>query len=749
MNIFLIAALVSTASCEGASGRTGADTEIRPLFEGGRSAWVIAVPEGAARPVQYAAEELSGTIRKISGATLGIVPAADAPQRNVIRLTCTGEESEDAFSVQTRSGEVVLTGNSPRSTLFAAYAFLRERLDCRWFWPGEEGEYLPKLDRFEVTEWQKSWRPCFPIRVMSICSIWRQEHPDTERWFPKMYFNACVNTAKIKEDVGFLRRDGGHLISLPLDSAQREKLFKEHPDWFPLLNGRRDPKGYACLAGCWSSEGFFRYLVTNLTARIVAKKPEICTFFAADVPARCGCPGCTAEPDKSARFWNYYMRLIGEIRKTVPDQRFAGIAYQEYRDIPGVKVQGLDYIVYCLYNRCYYHALGDPSCPLNAKAMEEFRGWREQAQLGVWGYEFDIYDRPMYVPMWNMIADEMKTFKQLNLRQVHTELNVDLHRLRRVYGWDPKPRDQIAQLAHRLSNYVWASLSSDPDADVRAIVKDFCDHVYGSGAADMLAYHELMADAWDHMQAHISYFFTSPRNHADRLITSKLEAAAKERLAAAVTAVQDEPRALAEVMLDVDCFKNWMEVAKEARSGGVVHDLKLVKDSAAFNTIGWLDARTKVPKSGKAPEFQKTRFKLYRGTDALHILCECEEKENPDFPRGEPGKFSWEARTIEIFLDVGDGVCRQIALNPAGGTWGAKDRLEGWNPGAKVSSTYDPDKWMTEIELPYEGLGATPRPGDRWKFMIIRNRGKSKFAGCGWPVNAHRDFGSAATLVFK
>lgn len=34
--------------------------------------------------------------------------------------------------------------------------------------------------------------------------------------------------------------------------------------------------------------------------------------------------------------------------------------------------------------------------------------------------------------------------------------------------------------------------------------------------------------------------------------------------------------------------------------------------------------------------------------------------------------------------------------------------------------------------------------------MIIRNADKlSGFKSCGWPINAHRDYSSAATLVFK
>ena len=72
-----------------------------PLFERGRSAWRVVVPEKAARPVRHAAEELTNTLAKISGATLPVVPAAGAPAKNVICLVQEGDAADDVFSVAT------------------------------------------------------------------------------------------------------------------------------------------------------------------------------------------------------------------------------------------------------------------------------------------------------------------------------------------------------------------------------------------------------------------------------------------------------------------------------------------------------------------------------------------------------------------------------------------------------------------------------------------------------------------------
>ncbi len=739
-SIFFAAALVSSVTCSGPSGRAGADAEVRPLFDGGRSAWVVVVPDGAARPLRYAAEELTNTLAKISGAHFGVVAASEAPRRNVIRLEAPAKEAlEDEFSVSAAPGEIVLRGNSPRGALFAAYAFLRDWMGARWYWPGADGEFLPKLGRYDVAAGRREYRPFFKLREMSICSVWRHRHPDTERWLARVFLNCGVNTPEIKEDVGCVRRASGHWVTLPLEMKRREALFAEHPDWFSLLGGKRDIKG---IAGCWSNDGFFSYTVSNLVADIRDKRAVLANYFVADIVPRCECADCTRDPDRSARWWNYYARLIDAIRKEVPGMHFAGLAYQEYRAIPGVKVKNLDHVESCQYNRCYYHALGDPDCAMNARSMKEFRGWAEQAPLALYGYEFDVFGHPLYLPMWRVFADEMRVFRDMDLQRVKTEYNVGLHRLA---GRNPPPKSQITQLASRLAHYAWAMAAFDPDIDMEALVGDFCRHVYGGGATDMQAYHGLMATAWGGMKTHITYFGNPPRGAADRMITPALAASARAHLSAAAKAAKGDARASAEIALDAECFENWAKLAEEARSGGVMHDLKEFREDA-FNMVPWLKAKAK---KGKP---QPTRFKVYRGADALYVLAECEERENPAFNRGtaKNDAHDWGSDSIEFFIDTGDGACRQIAVTPAGGVWDAKEGDIKWNCGARVRPFSEDGKWLLEMSFPYGAFGGKPKTGDRWKFMAIRNAGKdSKFSSCGWPVNAHRDFSSAATLVFK
>ena len=759
--IFLAASLISSAVCDGPSGYAGVDVGNQPLFENGRSVWNVVVPSDAPCPIRYAAAELTNVLFRISGAHVGVIsadaatggrlaPIAAMPRRNIIRFEAPdAEPMRDEFSVMTTPGTIFLKGNSPRAALFAAYAFLRDRLGVRWYWPGESGEYLPSLDRFDVETWEKSYKPFFEQRALSICTVWRHRHADTERWFPKVFINCGGGTPEIQDEVGSIRRATGHYLSLPQNMKEREKVFAEHPEWFSLIGGKRDIKGYA---GCWSNEGFFRYAVSNIVRMIRERRAVQANMYAADILPRCECAECTKNPDVSARWWDFYARVIDAVREEIPGMNFAGLAYQEYRAIPTTPVRNVDHVEYCHYNRCYYHLLGDKTCPRNVKSMEEFRSWGKMAPLGFYGYAFDAVSlkKPLYLPLWRIIGDEMRVFRKMGLKRVKTEYHVDLQNLTRKKG--PLPRSSILLLNSRLSFYAWAMAAFDPDLDMDALVDDFCLHVYGAGAEEMKAYHNAMATAWGSMKSHLGYFFSSPRGPAMELITPEVEKEARMHLAAAKEKTKNDARAAAEIALDAEGFENWVCEAKEGRRKAVIHELEVASDGDPFAKAGWLAGMARRGVS------QKTRFKIARGETAFHVLAECEEEDmaslNHGTERNDDPNIWGSGSYIEMFIETADGTRHQIAVSPAGGIWDTRNGDIKWNSGAKTEGVFAADRWTLKIAFPYEALGGTPKAGDRWKLMAIRNVSADpgetpKFASCGWPTAAHGDWGSAATLVFK
>ena len=112
----------------------GAGTDVpQPLFENGRTAWVVVVPDAPSKYMNYAARELATTLKKISGATFEIVEAAKAPAFNVLRLKSDcRHDLYDEFSVKE------LSRNAPYPNAVRSSSVLRTisaRRRCCWRCP--------------------------------------------------------------------------------------------------------------------------------------------------------------------------------------------------------------------------------------------------------------------------------------------------------------------------------------------------------------------------------------------------------------------------------------------------------------------------------------------------------------------------------------------------------------------------------------------------------------------------------------
>jgi hypothetical protein len=118
----------------------------------------------------------------------------------------------DGFRVLTLPGDrVVLRGASPAGTEMAAGWFAQRVWGVRWFWPGAIGEEVPSLKTWRLEEVDRTVAPAFISR-------------------------------SIGEDTEWARRNGLHARlahSHALLNVFPAQLFSQHPDWFPLLEGRR------------------------------------------------------------------------------------------------------------------------------------------------------------------------------------------------------------------------------------------------------------------------------------------------------------------------------------------------------------------------------------------------------------------------------------------------------------------------------------------------------------------------------
>ena len=178
---------------------------MRPPFsiwtdEGEARACIVAASGPGDRPAQ----ELNGWIKRITKVALPIATSAPDQGPRVFvggaaawnRLNTRRDSlglGTDGFVIRAVGRDLVIAGGTDLGTLFGVYAFLEHYLDCRWFWPGENGIYCPSRPTLRVGQIDEVSLPDFRIRWIirtADCARFNRlnvgiRHPDEFRikWF--------------------------------------------------------------------------------------------------------------------------------------------------------------------------------------------------------------------------------------------------------------------------------------------------------------------------------------------------------------------------------------------------------------------------------------------------------------------------------------------------------------------------------------------------------------------------------------
>lgn len=731
------------------------------LFRNGSSNWKVIVPQNSDQVVNYAASELIQTLKKVSGVDFA---RSDTPQAKYNIYLGTPETSPAVAKVRTElklpaagaietvavyliGSDLYLAGNNSRAVLYSVYSFLQNQLDVRWYWPGDDGEFIRKQSAYTFpAKLAYNYTPSFKIRAMSPCH-WHR-HVPTEIWMARNFLNGDSRTASIRDKAGFYRIGGGHRVIV----YNRKKVFETNPELFSLIGGRRDIAGYA---GCWSNPEFTRQAVENIAKIIEKGNFEILNIFPADITLRCECDKCAAMGGgnalaqtgkagavsmislRSTRWYNYYTKiLIPEFRKRFPKLRYAAIAYQEFRALPTCDLPGLDYVEYCHYNRCYAHKLNDPTCRINAASMKEMLEWSKKAPFSVYGYEFDIFSPATFLPNWEATADAMRTYRDMKAVRVKTEMTV----------FYPKntPREKLTPQINRIANWMWAQLVWNPDAKVDTLLKDWCARVYGKAAAPyMFAYLKEFGKAWATQKNHPTYFGRTPSGSARYLFDAKRIAFLRSQLNKARAAAKGQPDFLKEINFETVMFQNWERYYNVSGSRKLVMPPYTAKNDNFKNAMV-LPLQQKVDGKTAKP----TVMKLCWDKKAVYIRVEAMEPDMKNLRMSTKGRDGnvWKDDSVELLFDPGDGnTYRQFVVTAGGATYDALGNDSAYNPKWNARVTRKADRWIADITLPFASFGGF-KDNHSWQLMIIRN---SKPAAIGFPIAMHMDISSAATVCFN
>ena len=419
---------------------------------------ILLLPADASDRIRSAAEDLQRVLAKMTGVRPELADEPMSVRSPVIavglgklaRRHVTGEEiarlGPEGLIIKTFDGGVILAGRTDLGTEHAVYAFLT-RLGCRWFFAGEAWEEIPSRKDIALDPLYVHEEPDFQLR-----SMWYG-------WGPQI-------TPKCKADyAAWMRRNnmGGTLtgdVGHNYDRfADPDKDFAKHPEWFPLIDGKRTPDAQLCLSNpdvlqraIEYVRGYFR---ANPSIMMASLSPN-------DGGGYCQCDNCAAMGSISDQTLTYANGVAEAIADEFPDKYLGMYAYYLNCDPPSV--QGHPQIVIFIATSFLQ---GDYT------VTELVDGWSGKVkQIGIRDFLDTI--------LW---SSDMPQWKVDDLRRM-----IPYYHSRNVVAINAEASNNWAPQG--LNYYIAAKLMWNAGVDVDSALQDFHEDCWHRAAPAMRRYYE-------------------------------------------------------------------------------------------------------------------------------------------------------------------------------------------------------------------------------------------------------------------
>ena len=481
------------------------------LVQEGQPRATIVVADEPTPSAAKAAAVLQATIERMSGARLPIrgesaaatgsrilVGHSEAARRlgAPIPSGFTPQLDEEGFVMRTVGGDLLLAGNEDwqyRGTEIAVNKLL-ESLGCRWFFPGDYGEVIPKRATVEVAQLDRAERPSFRLRNIWF-SGWIDIAPDDAERFAVWY-----ERNNLSHLPGNLPGDGSVTRLAPAD-----QYFDSHRHIYAVDEAGESVPDMLCPTEPEAVD----IAVATISDYFRTHPEEVAFGFAPpDGHPRCHCEDCRAaipgftgkgygDPSLSDLWFGFANQVAAGVYEEFPDRWVLTNGYANRVRLPegiGDFAPNLG-IQSAIIATCTLHRIGDPKC---------WQRRRYQNLLDRWSEELDwvfIYD-----------YDPGKGLDGLPFPALHN-LRHDLPYFHRRGIWGFWTEGNNGWMISHLNYYVRARLMWDVDEDVDAIVRDYCEVFYGAAADAVEAYLWVLEAAVEDATVHETWGRLTPWKH--------------------------------------------------------------------------------------------------------------------------------------------------------------------------------------------------------------------------------------------
>ncbi len=437
------------------------------------SATVI-MPKDASATEKYAAQTLQKYFEQVTGVKCAIADDTAAVGgftflvgKTALTKTDVAGLADGSYRI-VRSGDTVeIIGAGNRGTIYGVYGFLDKVLGCRIF-TAEEGLVCTKTE-FSIPE------------DLNIEYNTYFEYTDTDWHSPRdpAYSNANGLSGGVYRSIdgemgGTVSYLGSFCHTLTNTFCAEEKYFAEHPEYFALHNGVRDPDQL-----CLTNEDVYNVVLGEVLDLLKEKHDpaaalQIISLTQDDNEDFCECENCKALDDANNSHAGTMITFVNKIAKAVKAQGYDNVAidtfaYRYTRTTPTNVIPEPNVIVrLCTIECCFSHALDDAACLQNAVLMQDLINWNAICnRLYIWDYTTNYAHTLGIFPDFGVLQKNARIFYEHGVKGIYEEGNYYVDSCNTEFG--------------ELRAYLISRVLQDPYCDYSEEMNLFLADFYGAG----------------------------------------------------------------------------------------------------------------------------------------------------------------------------------------------------------------------------------------------------------------------------
>ena len=387
-------------------------------------------------------------------------------------LSALGEEG---FIIRGSGEDIIISGATPRGTLYGVYRFLEIYLGFRAF--TKDVEKIDKLFELIIEEPNVTETPDFEYR---------------DAYFRFAFDSGFASKNRLNStlaELSELRGGGMKFFNChhSFDDLVPPKLyFEDHPEYYSEIQGKRSPR-QLCLSNDTTLE------IATETVRRWIKENPLCRVFSVaqnDNGDFCSCEKCRAfdeaEGSSSASVIRFVNKIAENIEKDYPNVLIHTFAYMHTRKPPKTVKPKKNVIVRLCTFECQWSdpleviAEREPESVSRA-FLSDLSGWAKICdRLYIWDYVVNFRQYLQPFPVFYTMAENIRLYRRIGVRGALMQGNFS-------YGG--------GAAMDELKSYIIARLLWNADEDVDTLIKEFTDGVFGRGAKYIREYLSTISSA--------------------------------------------------------------------------------------------------------------------------------------------------------------------------------------------------------------------------------------------------------------